>query len=97
MYAIEFDSETIEDLKWFKKHEQKEILDGIEANLQYEPTVVTRHRDQLRPNQTAEWKLRVGKYRVYYDVDQRVRIVAIVAVGLKVGNLVYFRGRERKS
>ena len=95
MYEIEFSDEALEDLKWFKKREQNEILDGIEANLRYEPAVVTRNRDRLRPNETAEWKLRIRKYRVYYDIDEDVYVVMIVAIGLKIGNTVYFRGEAR--
>ena len=93
MYHIEFTDEALADLKWFKKHEQNEIIDGIEVNLRYEPTVETRNRSRLRPNQTAEWKLRLGNFRVYYDVDTVVRIVSIEAIGLKIGNLVLFRGK----
>lgn len=96
MYAIEFTNEALTDLKWFKRHEQNAILDGIEANLRYEPTVTMRNRAQLRPNQTAEWKLRLGKFRVYYDADVAVRIVSIEAIGLKSGNLVLFRGKSRE-
>ncbi len=96
MFDIELTDEAIEDLQWFKKYEQNKILDGIEANLRHEPTVKTRNRKRLRPNQTAEWALRLGKYRVFYDVDTVVRIVSIEAVGLKVGNLLRFRGKERE-
>ena len=95
MYKIEFTDAALADLKSFKKHEQNEIIDGIEANLTYEPTVETRNRSPLRPNQTAEWKLRLGNFRVYYDVDTVVRIVSVEAIGLKVGNLVLFRGKAR--
>ncbi|MCX6048269.1 MAG: type II toxin-antitoxin system RelE/ParE family toxin [Chloroflexi bacterium] len=95
MYEIEFADEALADLKWFKTYEQNEILDGIEANLYYEPTSETRNRGLLRPNQTSAWKLRLGNFRVYYDVDTSLNIVLIVAIGLKVGNLVLFRGSAR--
>ena len=95
MDKIEFTDAALADLKWFKKHEQNEIVDGIEVNLRYEPAVETRNRSPLRPNQTAEWKLRLGNFRVYYDVNTVVRIVSMEAIGLKVGNLVLFRGRAR--
>jgi len=95
MYRIELGRDAIEDLKWFKKHEQNEILDGIEANLRYEPTIETRNRNRLRPNKTTEWELRLGKHRIFYDVDQMALFVSIAAVGLKVGNLLRFRGEAR--
>ena len=93
MYEIEFTDAALADLKWFKKHEQNLILDGIEANLRYEPTVETRNRATLRANQTAEWKLRLGNFRIYYDVAIVAQVVSIEAIGLKIGNLVLFGGR----
>jgi mRNA-degrading endonuclease RelE of RelBE toxin-antitoxin system len=94
MYEIELMPKASEDLMWFRKNEQAEILDGIDANLMYEPTIETPNRKRLRPNQTAEWELRLGKYRVLYDVDEKIRIVSIEAIGLKLGNAFYFQGKE---
>jgi mRNA-degrading endonuclease RelE of RelBE toxin-antitoxin system len=96
MFEIEFTPEAEQDLKWFRKNEQNVILDGIEAQLRYEPTVETRNRKQLRPNKTAEWELRVGKFRVFYDVDDQMHIVSLEAIGLKIGSNVFFRGKERE-
>jgi mRNA-degrading endonuclease RelE of RelBE toxin-antitoxin system len=50
----------------------------------------------LRPNETAEWELRLGKYRVFYDVEETVLIVSIEAIGLKLGNTFYFQGKEEE-
>ncbi len=96
MYDIEFADEAEEDLRWFHKNEQQEILDAIETQLRHEPTVETRNRFRLRPNQTAKWELRVGRFRVFYDVDTIVRVVSIEAVGLKIGNRLFFRGKEKQ-
>jgi mRNA-degrading endonuclease RelE of RelBE toxin-antitoxin system len=96
MYEIEFSPRARKDLDWFKKREQNEILDGIESSLTYEPNVETRHRKKLRPNETAEWELRLGKYRVFYDVEETVLIVSIEAIGLKLGNTFYFQGKEEE-
>ena len=94
MCEIEFSPKARRDLNWFKKREQNKILDGIESNLTYEPSIETRNRKRLRPNETAEWELRLGKYRVFYDVEETVLIVSIEAVGLKLGNTFYFQGKE---
>lgn len=95
MYAIEFSDEAIKDLRSFKKREQSEILDGIEMHLRYEPASEARNRKRLRPNETAEWELRLDQYRVFYDVDEVVRIVSVTAIGLKIGNLLRFRGKGK--
>ena len=96
MYEIEFSAKARRDLDWFKKSERNEILDGIELNLVYEPNIETRNRKRLRPNETAEWELRLGKYRVFYDVEETVLIVSIEAIGLKLGNTFYFQGKEEE-
>jgi mRNA-degrading endonuclease RelE of RelBE toxin-antitoxin system len=94
-YQIGFAESALEDLAWFKKNEQNEIRDGIYENLEYEPTVETRHRKRLRPNATAEWELRIGKFRVFYDVAEAVRIVAIEAIAEKKGSALFFQGEEK--
>lgn len=50
----------------------------------------------MRPNETAEWELRVARYRVFYDVDTVMRVVSIEVIGLKIGNLLYVRGKRRE-
>lgn len=65
MYEIEYTPEAREDLNSFRKFEQKRILDEIDAQLQYEPNVETRNRKKLRPNDVAEWELRIDNVRVF--------------------------------
>ncbi len=96
MYEIEFTPEALEDLKSLRKFEQKEIIEGIETQLRHEPMVETRNRKKLRPNDVAEWELRVGRFRVFCNVDEVVRIVSIEAIGFKIGNLLFIRGEKRK-
>ena len=43
----------------------------------------------------APWELRVGRLRVYFDVEQEPRhVVRILAVGIKDGNRVWIGGQE---
>ena len=95
MYEIEFTPEAFEDLKAFRKFEQNTIIDSIEAQLKHEPMVETRQRKQLRPNDVAEWELRLGKFRVFYNVEEAALMVSIEAVGFKTGNLLFIRGEKR--
>jgi mRNA-degrading endonuclease RelE of RelBE toxin-antitoxin system len=95
MYEIEFTPEAIEDLKSFRKFEQQTIISGIETQLKYEPTVETRNRFRMRPNDVAEWELRIGRYRVFYNVENDVQIVSIEVVGFKRGNRLFVRGKRR--
>ena len=96
MYDIEFAPAALEDLKSLRKFEQQQVLDGIENQLRHQPTVETRNRKRLRPNEIAEWELRIGRFRVFYNVDERKLAVMIEAIGFKVGNLLFIRGESRK-
>ena len=95
MYEIEFTPEALEDLNSFRKFEQNEIIDGIETQLKHEPIVETRQRKEMRPNDIAGWELRVGKFRVFYNVEEKELIVSIEAVGFKIGNVLFIRGEKR--
>jgi mRNA-degrading endonuclease RelE of RelBE toxin-antitoxin system len=96
MYEIEFTPEALEDLKALRKFEQRDVIEGIESQLMHEPRKETRNRKKLRPNDVAERELRIGRFRVFYNVDDDARIVSIEAVGFKVGNLLFIRGEERE-
>ena len=63
------------------------MLDGVDEQLVYEPTVETRNRKPMRPNPIAPWELRIDPMRVYYDVESEPEQVAkIRAVGIKARN-----------
>jgi mRNA-degrading endonuclease RelE of RelBE toxin-antitoxin system len=42
----------------------------------------------------AEWELRIGIFRVFYDVDEENDLVKIEAVGYKQGNTLFVHGEE---
>jgi mRNA-degrading endonuclease RelE of RelBE toxin-antitoxin system len=95
VYEIEFTAEAVKDLKALRKNEQQEVLTGIETQLRHEPTVPTRNRKPLRDSALAEWELRIGQFRVFYNVYEEIQIVSIEAVGFKVANLLFIRGKEQ--
>jgi mRNA-degrading endonuclease RelE of RelBE toxin-antitoxin system len=94
MYTIELTPRALADLRWFRKHEQQEILDTVRQQLRDEPTKKTRNRKPMAPNATAEWELRIRHFCVLYTVERVVRIVEIQRVGEKRGNRFFFRGRQ---
>ena len=95
MFDIEIAPEARRDLAAFRKYECGQIISGIEQQLTHEPMLQTRHRKRLRPNEIASWELRIGRYRVLYNVEESERTVHIVAIGFKMGNLLYIRGERR--
>lgn len=93
MFQVELTSSAVEDLRYLKRFEQRFVLDAIEQHLSFEPTTPTRSRKALRENELSEWELRIGDFRVFYDVDDN-RLVRVKAVGWKEHNRLLIRGRE---
>ena len=62
MFRIEFTPEAIEDMRLFRKTDRKRIIDEIEKQLKHQPMEETRNRKRLRPNELAEWELRIDKF-----------------------------------
>ena len=92
MFKLEFTESAIEDLRYLEKSEQRYILDALKLQLAKEPHVQTRNRKPLRPNELATWELRIGAFRVFYDIEGRT--VQVRAVGWKEHNRLLIRGRE---
>ena len=86
VYEIRFATDVEDDLKRVRVHDRRRILDSIEVQLSHQPTVATRNRKilvDLTPAWEANppiWELRVGAYRVFYDVDEDRSEVYVRAV-----------------
>jgi len=96
-YRIDFSPEADEHIARLRAHQRTRLLDAIARQLTNQPMVETRHRKPLRPNPVAQYRLRVGELRVYYDVQQEEApesVVVVKAVGIKVRNRVYVGGKE---
>ena len=86
--------DTLEHLKSFSAYYQRIILREIEEQLTHTPTEETSHKTQMLPNELARWELRVGDYRVFYDVIESESRVPVVAIGRKVHDKLFIGGRE---
>ncbi len=88
-YRIEYSPEAEDHLRALTARQQAIVLDTVDAQLMYEPTVETRNRKPMRPNPLAPWELRIGNLRVYYDVEEEPEpVVYVRAVGVKQRNRV---------
>ena len=83
MFDIKFIQHAIEDLQAFAKSEQKWIVSTLESQLVMDAAEETADRKRLHPNGPAEWEIRLGQVRVFYDVDIENGTVKIAAVGKK--------------
>jgi mRNA-degrading endonuclease RelE of RelBE toxin-antitoxin system len=86
MYEIRYSPDVAEDLDDLKIFLRRQILDSVDEQLAHTPTRATRRRKLLQgliPPFDADppvWELRVGEYRVFYDVDEIEQIVYVRAV-----------------
>ena len=94
MFRIEFTPEAVADLRSFRRYDQERIVGGIEGQLSHQATEPSRNRKRLRPNQLGEWELRIGDFRVFYDVDFDESLVKVEAIGYKRGSTLFVHGEE---
>ena len=88
-YIIEYSPEAEGHLLTLTARQQAIVLDMVEQQLLYQPTVETKNRKPMRPNPLSPWELRIGDLRVYYDVDEvPIPIVSVRAVGIKERNQI---------
>src|SRR5579884_2448561 len=86
MYELEYTQGVAEDLKTVRANDRKRILDKIDEQLTNNPTEETRNKKiliGLKPpweHEESVRELRVGKYRVFYDVDEEKQQVIIRAI-----------------
>jgi len=93
-FTVEFTETAAEHLESYRKTDSNTVLDAIREQLPFQPTVETRNRKLLRDNPLADWELRIGKFRVFYEVDSDQAIVRIVPVGHKEHNKLLIGGEE---
>lgn len=86
MYELEYTEGIAEDLKELRANDRKRILDKIDDQLIHNPTEETRNKKilvGLKPpweHESPVRELRIGKFRVFYDVDEQEQRVIIRAI-----------------
>jgi len=87
--VIRYEETAEEDLRIVRPFETRRILDEVDAQLTREPMRRTRRRKLLEglvpPWDSARpvWQLRVGDFRVFYDIDKARGEVIVRAVRRK--------------
>jgi mRNA-degrading endonuclease RelE of RelBE toxin-antitoxin system len=86
MFSIAYAPSVAGELRSLRATDRKRILDAIENQLTQEPANETRNRKILAgvavpwEHQPPVWELRVGNYRVFYDVDEVAETVTVRAI-----------------
>ena len=91
VYVVRYSNEAVEKLKRLRAFDQTAILDQIEQVLSVIPTMESKARvKRLRQPAPTQYRLRVGEFRVFYDVDQVT--VLIINVLSKMDSIDYLGG-----
>jgi len=92
-YEIRYSNEAVEQLKRLRAFDRTAILDQIEQVLRVNPTIVSKARiKQLREPAPTQYRLRVGEFRVFYDLEEEA--VLIIQVLSKQDSIDYLGGSQ---
>jgi len=88
-YEVEISATAVAELKTVRPFEQRRIVDEIADQLSTQPDVSSRNRKCLN-NATPSfecvlpiWELRIGEFRVFYDIDRANQKVIVRAIRQK--------------
>jgi len=90
-YQIRYSNEAVEQLKKLRVFDRTAVLDQIGQILTVDPTVVSKSRiKRLREPAPTQYRLRVGEFRVFYDVEEAA--VLIIQILSKQDSIEYLGG-----
>jgi mRNA-degrading endonuclease RelE of RelBE toxin-antitoxin system len=85
-FSVRIVPSALDELKGIKAFIRRRIAQAIDEQLVHQPTIPTRNRKPLSVTEASFdfdpplWELRVGDFRVFYDVDEEQQAVYIRAV-----------------
>jgi mRNA-degrading endonuclease RelE of RelBE toxin-antitoxin system len=88
-FDIQITDLAADELRAIRPYDRRRIVQEIHGQLERQPSVATKNRKRLDSavpdfeHVPPVWELRVGEFRVFYDVDEAMRTVAIRAVRRK--------------
>lgn len=97
-FTIVFAPEVVEHLRWIERKYHPLVQTAIDEQLSFTPEKETKKRKLLEQPAPfgSTWELRFGpanRFRVFYEVDDQMRSVQILAIGIKVRDRLLI-GRE---
>jgi len=85
-FAVEIMPSALKELQAIKVFHRREITQAIDEQLCHQATTPTRHRKILEVTEASFafdpplWELRIGDFRVFYDVAEQSQTVYVRAV-----------------
>jgi mRNA interferase RelE/StbE len=92
-FSIRLTRSADEDLLFYPVFDQRVIVDAIKLHLIHGADKETRRRKRLTDHPLASWELRVGDFRVFYDMEGNAE-VKVTAIGHKIHNELFIRGKK---
>jgi mRNA interferase RelE/StbE len=94
MFEVVVRPAALRQLRRLRRVDAVAIVDALERYLRYEPDRPNRSRiKRLRGQQDATYRLRVGDYRVFYDVGEE--LVTVIAVLHKRETAAFYQEGNR--
>lgn len=95
-HEVRYSDEAVEDLNKLQAFDRAAILDQIEQVLMVNPTLESKARVKLlRQPAPKQYRLRVGDFRVFYDVKEEV--VQIIRILSKEESIRYLEMKNDHS
>lgn len=92
-FEILYSDEAVDELKELRAFDRTAILDQIEEILAANPTLESKAKvKRLKEPAPSAYRLRVGDFRVFYDVEEQT--VSVLRVLSKEASLEYLRGKS---
>ncbi len=88
-YVIDYTDSVEDDLASMRAYERSFVLDRIDEQLLPEPNRQTRNKKPLFGlvppwlDTLPVWELRIGDFRVFYDIDVEDLVVTVQAIRFK--------------
>lgn len=80
-YNIQYSPQAVADSRAMSAFSRAQVLSAVETHLTYEPTRESRSRiKRMTQPFWSQFRVRVGDFRVYYDVDEAMRRVDVLRV-----------------
>jgi mRNA interferase RelE/StbE len=83
-YEIRYAVEAVDDLHVMRLFDRRQVMDGIELHLRHQPTFLSKSRIKAMVQPFwSQYRLRIGDFRIYYDVNDDDQVVNVLRVLIK--------------
>jgi mRNA interferase RelE/StbE len=97
-FEIRYSIKAVKQLRRCRAFDRATILDEIERTLIVNPTLQSKASvKKLRQPAPTRFRLRVGNFRVFYDVDEVNRVVSVVQILSKADSFRYLGGSSHED